>query len=65
MIASVNHNVDLNQLKQQYFEAQRTNDLEAMNEAKRQALQTMNEPKQAEDTVEISQQAMNYYQNNK
>lgn len=65
MNVSVNHNTDLNQLKQQYLEAERKNDIKAMNEAKREALQAMSERVQVEDTLEISQQAMSYYQNNK
>jgi len=64
MVVSINNNVDLNQLKQQYFEAQRTNDIQAMNEAKRQALQTMNKQGHTEDTVEISEQAMSAFQGN-
>lgn len=54
---------NLSQIKQQYLEAKRTNDTQAMNEAKRQAMQAMSKQKPSEDTVEISEQAMNEYQN--
>lgn len=63
MISSVNHGGNINQLKAQYFEAQRNEDEAAMSKAKNEAMKIMNEEKQPEDTVEISQEALIKYQN--
>jgi hypothetical protein len=61
MVSGISQAGNLSKLKAQYIEAQRTGDKTAMNMAKTEAIKIMNEGGKAEDTVEISEEALTQY----
>jgi hypothetical protein len=61
MVSGISQTGNLSKLKAQYIEAQRTGDKTAMNIAKAEAMKIMNEVGEAEDTVEISEEAFTQY----
>ncbi|MBT2638895.1 hypothetical protein [Bacillus sp. ISL-39] len=64
-MGEVSLNGDLSRSKAKYFEAQRSGDNKAMNQAKEEAMKIMNEYKRIpdKDKVEVSDQALTKYKN--